>query len=184
MGREVRRVPPDWQHPEQDNPRDRRGESPVPLFAGRNFKPIFELKQPFAEVLAEWQRGLKLWLRGEHPTQIEYRDRGDRESYMRPTRRRYEEWDAGPAPLESDYMPYWPPEQRTHWQMYECTTEGTPISPVFATPEKLARWLAENAEAWGDGGTYEEWLSMIDARSAPTFVVQDGEVKPGFKVKP
>ena len=47
----------------------------------------------------------------------------------------------GSAPDENDYMPRWTPEQRTHFMMYETTSEGTPISPAFATPEELARWL-------------------------------------------
>ena len=43
-----------------------------------------------------------------------------------------------------------PIEERTHYQMYETCTEGTPISPVMETPENLARWLADNgASAFG-----------------------------------
>lgn len=48
----------------------------------------------------------------------------------------YEEY-AGPRPDASDYMPDWPEAERTHYQMYENTSEGTPISPVMATPEDL-----------------------------------------------
>lgn len=60
-------------------------------------------------------------------------------------------------------MPQWPDAERTHYQMYESTTEGKPISPVMETPEALARWLADNnASAFGDmGATYEHWLSAI-----------------------
>lgn len=49
------------------------------------------------------------------------------------------------------------------WQMWENTSEGSPISPVFDAPEKLARWLADsNASAFGDqGATYEAWLKTI-----------------------
>ena len=60
-------------------------------------------------------------------------------------------------------MPQWPKSERTHYQMYESVTEGTPISPVMKTPEILARWLADNnASAFGDiGATYEQWLAII-----------------------
>lgn len=62
-----------------------------------------------------------------------------------------------------DVMPQWPEEEKTHWQMYETTSEGRPISPVMETPEDLARWLADTkASAFADRtATYEEWLSTI-----------------------
>lgn len=62
-----------------------------------------------------------------------------------------------------DVMPDWPDAERTHYQMYESTSEGTPISPVMETLEALARWLADNnASAFADmGATYEQWLATI-----------------------
>lgn len=44
MGREIRRVPPDWEHP-----RDRE----------RNYKPLFD--STHAEALQEWQKGYSAW---------------------------------------------------------------------------------------------------------------------------
>ena len=44
-------------------------------------------------------------------------------------------------------MPQWPKHERTHLQMYETCTEGTPISPVRETPEELARWLGAGKAA-------------------------------------
>ena len=75
-------------------------------------------------------------------------------------------------PEESELMPDWKDEERTHYQMYEDTTEGTPISPVMETPEELARWLADNsASSFGSStATYEQWLSMIHAGSALSLV--------------
>jgi len=37
--------------------------------------------------------------------------------------------------------------------------EGSPISPVCATAEGLAHWLAVNDDG---GSTYETWLRMIE----------------------
>lgn len=44
------------------------------------------------------------------------------------------------------------------WQMWETTSEGSPISPPFATPEELARWLADTgASAFGNQtATFDE----------------------------
>lgn len=52
---------------------------------------------------------------------------------------------------------------RTHYQLYETVSEGTPLSPVMDTPEHLARWLVDNritASGW-ETGTYAQWLAMI-----------------------
>lgn len=78
------------------------------------------------------------------------------------------------APCRERYMPEWPKEERTHYQMYENTSEGTPVSPPMETPESLARWLADNkASAWaGKPASYEAWLATIRkgyAMSAMSF---------------
>lgn len=71
--------------------------------------------------------------------------------------------------LYDDWKDEEPPEGEG-WQMWETTSEGSPISPVFATPEKLARYLADtNASSFGDmGASYDQWLSMIKAGWAPS----------------
>lgn len=59
------------------------------------------------------------------------------------------------------------------WQMWETTTEGSPISPVCDTPEELAAWLADNkASAFGsETAHYQSWLKMIKGSgSAPSMV--------------
>lgn len=76
------------------------------------------------------------------------------------------------------------------WQMWETTSEGSPISPVFATPEELARWLADTgASAFGyTGASYEHWLGMIRAGSTVgSMIAVDGRLMSGVEaaaVKP
>lgn len=134
MGREVRMVPPDWQHP----------------MSGCGFKPLYN-GADFSRRLSEWEDGAEKWGRGEFP------DYASEES----RKLTYEEWE-GEKPDQGDYMPNLPAEQRTHYMMYETTTEGTPISPAFATPEELARWLADTgASAFGGiTASYEGWLRV------------------------
>lgn len=64
---------------------------------------------------------------------------------------RYEAWEREDPPAGEG------------WQMWETTSEGSPISPVFASPEELARWLADNkASTFGRmTADYETWLKMI-----------------------
>lgn len=70
----------------------------------------------------------------------------------------------------------WEPEEPPKgegWQMWENVSEGSPISPVFDTPEHLAAWLAETgASAMGnERATYEQWLAMIRGPGwAPSMV--------------
>lgn len=155
MGREVRRVNPEWKHP--DN------------------KPLFG--EPFLVAWTRWEIARRHWDRGE----IEDWFGGggwkpkngaalECESFC--------EWD-GDEPDPADYMP---PESRGEWfQMYETCTEGTPISPPFATPEELARWLADNnASAFGRmTATYEQWLAVARGGWAPSLVADDSGLRSG-----
>ena len=73
-----------------------------------------------------------------------------------------------------DIMPQWPKSERTHYQMYETVTEGTPISPVCASPEELAQWLTDNKASMSVNmtATYEQWLTMIVSESSvPSFII-------------
>jgi hypothetical protein len=67
------------------------------------------------------------------------------------------------------------------WQMWETTSVGSPMSPVFATPEELARWLADTgASAFGSmTATYEQWLATIRAGYAPGLVASPGRLESG-----
>lgn len=78
-------------------------------------------------------------------------------------------------------MPQWPKSERTHYQMYESVTEGTPISPVMESPEELARWLTDN-KASGTA-TYNQWLAVINKGSTVSLVVNctTGEILGGVE---
>lgn len=86
-------------------------------------------------------------------------------------------YEPGDRPERDRYMlPGLPDEQRTHLQMYETCTEGTPISPVFATPEEVARWCADNgASAFaGQTASYEAWLRIAKGGYAPSAIITIG----------
>lgn len=112
MGREIRKVPANWQHPKDENGRF------VPLFGSSWSKAVAE----WDEELAKWNEGL-------------CRAYGDQEKW-RPKdedelKYTFEEW-SGRRPEKDDYMPEWGESELTHIQLYETTSEGTPKSPVFA----------------------------------------------------
>jgi non-ribosomal peptide synthetase component F len=153
MSREVRMVPANWVHPKQSNGR---------------FQPMHD--QNYTERLAEWEAEKAKWDSGDFP---EWGSEDNRKLT-------YEEWD-GEAPKPENYMPSFKPEEKTHYMMYETTTEGTPISPAFATKEELAHWLTDTgASAFGaTTATYEQWLTTINRGWAMSAVSIKGEVVSG-----
>jgi len=147
MGQEVRRVVLNWEHP-----KDERGKY-IPLLGGS-----------FSKRLKEWEEGNEQWEKG---LRISWNDEStwilkeDNKLGMA-----YEDWD-GKKPKIGDYMPDWSENEKTHIQMYENTSEGTPISPIFNNAEDLAKWLVDNGvSSFGRYGryttTYEEWLATIN----------------------
>lgn len=55
MGREIRRVPPNWQHPRNEQGR---------------YQPMYD--ETFDNALDEWVKNYHLWKKGSHPDQQEY----------------------------------------------------------------------------------------------------------------
>lgn len=157
MGREVRMVPKDWEHPKNE----RRF---IPLCEGFN-----ERLKDWKTQNAKWNEGLRDdWQGGWKALE------GDELDMT------YSEW-AGEKPKKEDYMPEWKPEEKTHFMMYEDTSEGTPVSPAFETPEELARWLTDNnASAFaGQGASYEGWLRVCKGGYAPSMVISNGAMQSG-----
>ena len=142
MGREIRMVPPGWEHP-----KDKRGK----------FIPLLKM------TAGEYDAEAKAFKR---------RDFSVMPSYFRPEYfdGTFEDWAGRRQPTRR--MPDFPAGTATHWMMYESTSEGTPISPAFATAEELARWLADTgASAMGSmTATYEQWLATCRAGWAPSAI--------------
>lgn len=59
----------------------------------------------------------------------------------------YSEYAGEPEP--ETYFPDWGvPEDELGWCLYETVTEGTPVTPVFATAEELIEHLATVGQDW------------------------------------
>jgi hypothetical protein len=73
-------------------------------------------------------------------------------------------------------MPTWSAEVCTHWQLYETTTAGTPLSPPCASARELAKWLADHGveAAPGFTGSEQEWLRMIEGPGEISTIAMDG----------
>lgn len=165
-------VPANWKHPKRKS--EYSGETVyVPLLEPALGGGYSADAQEWDEAWEMWQKGLSRAYGGGPswvPVDPEY-------SHMR-----YTEY-SGPRPSPDDYMPNWPAEERTHFMMYETTSEGTPISPAFATAEELAEWLAAtNASSFGSmTATYDQWLSTIKRGSAISVVMAGGQLVSGVE---
>lgn len=142
MTREVRKVPADWQHP-SDGYYPNGEVRYVPLFNG----------DQFISKAAQWDESAAKWAQGEFPEDADAAHRA----------MSFEEWD-DPRPAAEDYMPIWPEAECTNFMMYELSTEGTPLSPAFATLEELAAWLAENKVSIYANETagFDDWLAVCN----------------------
>jgi hypothetical protein len=93
-----------------------------------------------------------------------------------------EHWPSSEAKLAyEDWRPT-PPPAGDGYQIWETVSEGSPISPVFATPEELAAHMAETK--WGaDKGTpYETWLAFIRGPGwAPSMASVNGGLRSGVE---
>lgn len=162
MGREVRMVSADWQHPKEDGFCSDGSPRYVALYDGAGL----------ASDLENWDTEKEAWDRGEFPSYAseESRKLSFVEYY-------------GERPDPANYSPAWPDAERTHYMMYETTSEGTPISPAFDTPEKLARWLADTgASAFGSStASYESWLRVCNGGFAPSAVISGGVMHSGVE---
>jgi hypothetical protein len=144
MGREVRMVPANWQHP-------------IKFKKGGGIHFVHLLGRDFESCALEWDIENEKWNRGEFPS---YADENDKKLT-------YSEWD-GERPKQEDYMPIFTEGTATYYMMYENTSEGTPISPAFETPEELAKWLVDNNTS---SFTYEGWLRVVKGGYSPSFVI-------------
>jgi hypothetical protein len=139
MGREIRRVPPNWEHPKFD-PSEVRYE-----WQRDAYKPLME---GYAEAKAGFEK-----MQAEKGLQeaIDY---------------------YGQAPDVNDYVPDWTEAEATWFQVYETVSEGSPVTPPFATREELVEYLVQHGDFWrqkdGSGGH--------SRKSAEAFVMGDGWV--------
>jgi hypothetical protein len=138
-------VPKNWEHPKR---------------LDGSFQPMYN--ESYEERMAEWNSEKEKWDSGIFPEWANEENK----------KLSFEEWE-GEAPDPEYYMPSLKDEEKTHYMMYETTSEGTPISPAFSTKEELARWLADNyASAFAKStATYEQWLAMINVGWAPSAIM-------------
>ncbi len=154
MGREIRRVPPNWEHPKDED---------------GNYLSMHD--EVFDDALNEWLTDYNLWKEGKHPDQLKYPDDCKGRDYC--------EWDCNPPSYEC-YRPRFT-EEPTWYQVYQTVSEGYPVTPPFATKEELVNYLVENGDFWdqkrGDGGWNRTAAErFVESGWALSFVLLGGKL--------
>lgn len=121
MAREIRRVPPGWEHPRNENGHYRA------LLDGLEFESR----------CVEWDRDAAAFAAGEYGDTPSMRDAA------RKALAKGETWAgwAGARPDPICYTALRDPAACTAYQVYEDTSEGTPVSPVFETIDAMREWF-------------------------------------------
>src|SRR4051812_21301357 len=125
MGREIRQVPPNWQHPKTEKPNYATGQME------ERYQPLHN--RTYIEALNEWLKEHEAWERGENSGQVEYGHTKEEYPY-------YANY-GGDAPEVEYFRPNWKPDEMTWYQAYETVSEGTPVTPPFATQDELIDYL-------------------------------------------
>lgn len=121
MGRNIIMVPPNWEHPMKEG--WERGQKT------KVFQPMND--KNYEDARSEWIDGLIEW---EKEGQTALQD--------------CEYWDYNGQPPDKEYYRPWKDEEATWFQLWETVSEGTPVTPPFATKQELADYLAENGDFW------------------------------------
>lgn len=154
MGREIRMVPANWEHPKA-----------MRHWGREDYQPMYD--RHFSAAAAEWKAEFAKWEAGERPSYF------DAAEY--PNGLEYWEWETTP-PDRAYYRP-WKDEEATWFQVWETVSEGTPVTPPFETKEELVDYLATNGDFWdqkrGDGPWNRAAAErFVGAGWAPSMVVQ------------
>lgn len=151
MGREIRKVPANWEHPKQEGRYDGR------------LQPMFD--RTFADAAREWKDEYAAWERGERP------------DYCKDENRALEFWEWHGGPPDRAYYRPWQDSEAAWFQVWETVSEGTPVTPPFATRDELIDYLATHGDLWdqkrGDGPWEREAAAKFVNRGwAPSMIVE------------
>lgn len=162
MGREIRKVPPNWQHPHTKDD-----------YGRMRAQPMYD--RTFAEAALAWKEELAKWERGERP------------DYCTDDSRNLEYWEWNGDPPTREYYRTYDSADATWFQLWETVSEGTPVSPPFATLDELAEHLAKHGDEWdqsrGHGGWGIERAKAFCADGwAPSGAIVDGKFLEGTEI--
>ena len=144
MGREIRRVPKNWNHPKHEN---------------GSFKPMFD--QSSTSAFNEWMEAFEAFKAGEINEACKEYGYDKNDPYLAFCHY------YGEPPRAEYYRPEWDKSSATWWQVYETVSEGTPVSPPFETQDELIDYLVENGDFWDQERRKDKSRNMFGMRCDP-----------------
>jgi len=159
MGREIRRVPKNWEHPQKEEYSHLKRESEM------QYIPKFD--ESYIAASNEWIENFNKF---EPDEDCLY----------------FWEYEGNP-PDEEYYRPDWKPEEMTWYQVYETVSEGTPVTPPFETKKELVDYLVVNGDFWCQTRPDENPPSrasteaFVDGGWAPSMVIAGGQLLSGVE---
>lgn len=117
MGREIRRLPPNWEHPKRSD---------------GSYQPMYDSN--YIEECEEWLKGL-----------YEFEEKKKLGALDAKCQYYWEYWGGFP---DEEYYHSYKAEDATWFQLYETVSEGTPLTPPFATEDELIDYLVEHGDFW------------------------------------
>ncbi len=140
MSRKLRKVPADWVHPQKED---------------GSYQPMFD--EYYLDALNDWIDNHNKWQNGTHDDLV-------REPILKEEYPFYAMWNGNPPDVEYYHTKKYEPQELTHIQLYETTSEGSPRTPVFKADEfeKLCEYAAEHCTTFADcRATKEQWMKML-----------------------
>lgn len=143
MGREIRYVPPNWEHPKLDN---------------GNYKPLYD--QTATEWFIEWHDEYREFLQDGLVETCKEHGYDPKDPFAA-----FCDY-YGSMPDPDLCRPHFG-EEATWLQVYETVSEGTPVSPPFESPEKLIDYLVENGDFWDQERRASPRISVMNCDPWP-----------------
>ena len=154
MSREIRRVPKNWKHPKNSY---------------GNYEPLCD---DYIGSLKYYKEEVDRFI--EQMTEvIESGDVKIYDTLFETPKEAYDYLteDEITPPNIYNYMP-----EGKWYQLFEGVSEGTPLSPPFATKDELINWLTNNNDFWGNKWNKESAEDIVNSEYAPSGIVSGGEI--------
>lgn len=163
MGREIRHVSKNWEHPKRINKYN----------SEEGFRPMYD--HDFKESYIDFEKDLKEWYQEyeafEKGKIFELKHKN--EVYSKANGNTYEDW-AGEPPSPPNPYNYMPTGE--WYQLFENVSEGTPLSPPFETKEELVEWLTNNPDYWEHQWTKGQAEGVVNCEYSPSMIMTGGKL--------
>ena len=147
MSKEVRHVIPNWEHPKQGK------------WVGSGWEKVYNplrdrcVQEAFDEWLEEYQE----WCESGMAVAM-----SEDPGFKYPNQPFRSFCDRVRSAIDPEkYRPSWNEEDATWLQVYETVSEGTPLTPPFATADELIDYLVNNGDFWGDRWSKEAATNFV-----------------------